>query len=78
VSSITDIGTGTYIVNISVNTPDADYATPTSCANALSGTAASQNGDIYVNDLTAGSYRILTSNNGTFTDMPIVTSSVIR
>jgi hypothetical protein len=78
VSSITDNGTGNYTVNISVNMPDADYATPTSCANVLSGAAGSQNGDIYVNDLVAGSYRILTANNGTFTDMPIVTSSVIR
>ncbi len=78
VSSIIDNGTGNYTVNIGTNMTDENYATPTSCAIATTGTATSQNGDIYVNDLVAGSYRIATSNSGTLTDMAIVTSAIFR
>ena len=78
VSSVTRNGTGNYTVNLTTSMPDGNYATPTSCALNATGSGGSQNGDIYVNDLTTASYRILTSNNGTFTNMPIVTSAIFR
>jgi hypothetical protein len=77
VSSITDNGTGQYTVNFTTSMPDANYATPTSCAIQTT-SGGTQNGDIYVTANAVGSYLIQTSNNGTFTDMAIVTSAVFR
>jgi hypothetical protein len=78
VSSVMRNGTGDYIVNLNVAMPDANYSTPTSCGLALTGSAGSQNGDIYVNTYNTNNYRILTANAGTLTDMAIVTSTVFR
>jgi hypothetical protein len=77
VSSITDDNVGRYTVNFTTSMPDANYATPTSCAiqETVLGT---QNGDIYVTANATGSYLIQTANSGTYTDMAIVTSAVFR
>lgn len=78
VSSVLKNGTGDYTVNIDTDMPDGNYATTTDCAINATGNAGSQNGDLYVNSQVAGSYRILTANTGTFTDMAVVTSAVFR
>jgi hypothetical protein len=78
VSSVLKNGTGDYTVNIDTDMPDGNYSTPTSCSINATGNTGSQQGDIYVNSQAAGSYRILTANGGTFTDMAVVTSAVFR
>ncbi len=78
ISSVLKNGTGDYTVNIDIDMPDGFYATATDCAINATGNAGSQNGDLYVNSQVAGSYRILTANGGTFTDMAVVTSAVFR
>ena len=70
--------TGVYTVNFTTAIPDANYATPTSISITTSGSGGTQQGDLYVNSHSTTSYLILAANNGSFTDMGIVTSAVFR
>ena len=78
VDYIIDRGTGIYEIHFANAMPEANYATPTSISINSSGNSGSQQGDLYVNSHSTTSYLILAANNGSFTDMGVVTSAVFR
>lgn len=59
VTSITDLGTGTYTVNLTTAMPDANYAAIATAGDSVGNRTAAQ-----VSDLTVSSFRIYVINHG--------------
>jgi len=80
VTSITDIGTGDYRVNMTTALPDADYAVSiTAGAGVVSGHIAASDGSQYeAKTTTTFKIRTLITNTGNLGDSPHVSACVFR
>jgi hypothetical protein len=77
-SSITDIGTGDYMINFSTAMPDANYAFVGTCQGAGAGNAFIGVEQNQVSAPTASALRILVKQSATANDRAIVCVSIFR
>ena len=78
VSSITDFGTGQYVVNFTTAMPDANYVVAGSYAfDTTSVGSGGNNGNMCANNLATGSCRVFVSDGG-LQDVPLVFASFFR
>lgn len=78
ISNVVRNSAGDYTIAFNDAMPDAYYSAVVSTALAATGSGGSQRSNNYVNDYLTSSVHILTSNDGGFTDMPIVSLMVTR
>lgn len=75
VSSITDVGIGTYTINLTTALPDANYAANVTVGNPTVGT---HGGEIKSDGVSASAMNIFTYGGGSVADFPVVCVAIFR
>ena len=79
VSSITDAGVGTYVVNVTSSLASADFVVNTALGDTLNGNLGAAIGNYYYSpSFSASAFRLVTHVGGVSTDIPYVCASVFQ